>query len=101
MSTTSHRQNEVPDVRSASTTWFWKRVKMHRAPQASGSASGASTFWRRLSPRNPRVPLHITVKLRGGAECWVEVHARGAIGRYHGATAIYDVLADINNLQRK
>lgn len=85
---------------SPSTTWGWKRVKISRAPQANGSANAVSTFWRRLSPRNPRQPLNITVSLRGGPECWVEVHARGSMGRYHGATALYDVLADINNLQR-
>jgi len=85
---------------SGTTTWGWKRVKISRAPQASNSASAASTFWRRLSQRNPRIPLQITVSLRGGPECWVEVHARGAMGRYHGATALYDVLADINNLNR-
>lgn len=85
---------------SQSTAWAWKRVKISRAPQANGSASAASTFWFRLSPRNARQPLPITLKLRGGPECWVEVHARGAVGRYHGATAIYDILADICNLPR-
>jgi hypothetical protein len=44
-----------------------------------------------------RSPVTLTIKLRGGPECWVEVHARGGIGRYPGVTAIYDVLRDVTN----
>lgn len=53
-------------------------------------------FWRRLPKRDPRKPLSITIKLRGGPEAWVEIHARGQIGRYPGATAIADILRDLN-----
>ena len=100
MGTRESPRKQASNASSGSTTWAWRRVKLNRAPQARGSASAASTFWFRLSERNPREPLKVTLKLRGGAECWVEVHARGGVGRYHGATALYDVLADINNLRR-
>jgi hypothetical protein len=54
--------------------------------------------WRRLPKRNPRQPLGLTVKLRGGGECWVEVHSRGDFHRYPGWTQLIDVVNDINGL---
>lgn len=83
-----------------SHTWEWRKVKISRAPQATSTAGRKAVRWRKLPSRNPREPLSITVSLRGGPEAWVEVHARGSVGRYPGHTCIYDVLADINNLKR-
>lgn len=51
--------------------------------------------WRRLPRIDWRKPQHVTISYRGGAEAWVEVHARGDLGRYPGHTAIIDILADI------
>jgi len=39
--------------------------------------------------------MHITVKFRGGPECWYEVHARGRIARYPGYLGIDDIMAEV------
>lgn len=80
-----------------STQWSWKRVKITRAPQATRHSVPKGHRWRKLPRRNPRDPLTMTIKLRGGVEGWVEVHARGDIARYPGYTAILDVVMDANS----
>jgi hypothetical protein len=82
---------------SSSTTWAWKRVKIACPPEAMSTAARRATFWRRFPRRDPREPITIRVHLRGGPECWIQVEGRGSMGRYPGATAIYDVVMDINN----
>jgi hypothetical protein len=79
-----------------STTWAWKRVKIACPPEARGPQSPAGRRWRLLPRRNRRDPLPITIKYRGGAEDWVEIHARGSIGRYPGWVAIGDIVNEIN-----
>ncbi len=93
------------NTRSGSTTFGWKRVKIARPPEASASPSAARSNesprgnrWKRLPKRNPRQPLGVTLKLRGGAECWVEVHSRGDFHRYPGWTQIIDIVNDVNGL---
>lgn len=81
-----------------STTWEWRRVKMSRPPEADMTATTKSSRWRRFPKRNPRDPINVVLKLRGGPECWVEVRARGEVNRYPGVTSIYDVLRDINQV---
>lgn len=68
-----------------------------RVPAGGQSGSAPKALrWRHLTRRDARKPLTITVKLRGGPEAWVEIHARGSAGRYPGASAIADILRDIN-----
>lgn len=80
-----------------STTWKWRRVKMTRAPQATGHSVPKGHRWRKLPRRDPRKPLALTIKLRGGPEGWVEVHARGDFARYPGSTCVLDILMDVNS----
>lgn len=92
----------IPEHTFPSTTFGWRKVRIRRPaggqgdsaaqPHVSGS-SAKRRFWG-LPYRNPRVPLPLTVKLRGGAEAWVEVHCRGRIVRYPGYIAIVDVLLE-------
>lgn len=81
--------------RSESTTWQWKRVRIRRPANGHTDSVPKGHRWRLLLPVDPRRPQHITVKLRGGPEAWVEVHARGDFCRYTGDTAIIDILGDI------
>lgn len=74
--------------------WQDRKVRVPAGGQKR-VAAGARRFFH-LPPRNAREPLTIKVKFRGGAECWYEVHARGSVARYHGATAIHDVMREIN-----
>lgn len=67
------------------------------------SAAGGQKAQRSKSPsfrtraqRDPREVLTITVKLRGGPECWYEVHARGCTTRVPGHTALHDLMSEIN-----
>jgi hypothetical protein len=80
-----------------STTWAWKQVRIARPPEATRTAAARGHRWRKLPRRNARDPLAITVKLRGGPEGWVEVHARGDFSRYPGYTSILDVVLDVNS----
>jgi hypothetical protein len=50
--------------------------------------------------RNPRDPLSITVKYRGGPEAWYEIHARGSMGRFPGYVSLHDALSEINGERR-
>lgn len=84
-----------------STTFEWKRVKIARPPEATATAGPKGRRWRLLPTRDPRKPLTITVKLRGGPEGWVEVHARGDSTRYPGWYQLYDVVMDVNAWRRR
>lgn len=78
------------------TTWEWKQVKVRRPAGGHSGSAPKAPRWFRLPPRNPREPLTIKVKFRGGSECWYEVHARGSIGRFPGYIAIHDIMSEIN-----
>jgi hypothetical protein len=60
-----------------------------------GAPTGRS-FWS-LPRRNPREPLTAKLKFRGGAEAWVEIHARGSILRVPGDLSIAEVVLRLNN----
>jgi hypothetical protein len=84
-----------------STTSYVKWIKVRRP--AGGQESGGSgasappiSFWFGL-PLWPvrRKPITLTLKYRGGAACWVEIHSRGRIGRYTGERTIVEILTDI------
>jgi len=79
-----------------STLWAWKKVRMASPPEARQNRASKRRRWHFLPPRDPRKPLPITVKLRGGPECWWEVHARGSMARYPGHLSIHDVFSEIN-----
>lgn len=69
---------------------------------AGGHSDGApkAPRWFGRARRNPREPLTLTIKLRGGPECWYEVHARGSIGRFPGSTQLHDLMSEINVTDR-
>jgi len=64
----------------------------------TGTAS-AGRRWRLLPRRNPREPLACTIKLRGGPEAWVEIHARGDMARVPGYTTIAELVYWMNGHQ--
>lgn len=89
-----------------STPWAVGGGMVSRAPQArqdsppEGRAAqdrARARKWWGLPRRDMRKPLQLTIKLRGGTEGWVEIHARGRVGRYPGYVTILDVLTDINS----
>lgn len=87
----------TPEHTFESTTFAWKYVKVAGPAGGQKPERSSSRGFRRL-PRWPmRKPLSLTMKYRGGAECWVEVHSRGEIARFPGNTAVYDVLCRIAN----
>lgn len=71
---------------------------MKISPTAGGQQRGTpkASRWFHLPKRNSREPLTIKVKLRGGAECWYEIHARGSVGRFPGHVCLHDVMREIN-----
>lgn len=74
-----------------STQWKWKRVKITGAPEATQTARRRRSF-SALSRWDPRTPLPMKVKYRGGPECWYEIHARGAMVRVPGHISIHDAM---------
>lgn len=52
--------------------------------------------WHLLPWRNPRDPLTLTIRYRGGAEAWYEIRARGSVGRIEGHICLHDVMMAIN-----
>jgi hypothetical protein len=82
----------------SSTTFAWRKVKISRPARAQALSAKPSSRWHRFSRRDMRQPIQLTVHLRGGPECWVEISGRGSMGRYPGHTSIYDVLRDVNNV---
>jgi hypothetical protein len=93
--------HDTPEHMFPSTTSYVKFVKIGRpagGQWAGGSAppGAPSSFWFGLTPWPiRRRPLHLTIKYRGGAAAWVEIHARGRMGRYSGERAIIEILSDI------
>lgn len=86
---------EDTNGRTASTTWEFKRVKVKRRPPGPAGTVRSAARWFRYARWNPREPLTLKVKYRGGAECWYEIEARGSLGRFHGATSLHDVMQEI------
>lgn len=83
----------------SSTTWEWRKTKIRRPAGGHSGSAPKALRWFRLPPRDPRQVLTVTVKLRGGPECWYELHARGQVGRFPGWVALHDVMAEINQSQ--
>lgn len=79
-----------------STAWEWRRVKIRRPAGGQDGSAPKALRWFRLPPRNGRIPITISVKYRGGGECWYEIHARGQVGRFPGYVAIHDIMREIN-----
>jgi hypothetical protein len=79
-----------------STTWAWRQRKIRRPAGGHSDSAPKGRRWFGLPPRDPSVPLKISVKFRGGPECWYEIHARGGMARYPGWICIHDVMSDIN-----
>jgi hypothetical protein len=77
---------------SESTTWAWIRVKVSPAPQAPGGQRRKAPSKRLRAPWNPRDPLTVLVRYRGGSECWYELRARGRTYRAPGHLAINDIM---------
>lgn len=88
--------NPRPNVRTGSTTWTPK-VDSIKAPagRAKKAAPGRRPF-SHFSRRDPRLPLNITIRYRGGSEAWIYVEGRGAAQAFPGYLSLYDVLMTIN-----
>lgn len=87
------------NTRTPSTTYGWIYGKVRRPAGGQQARRPKGVHFKRLRSWNPREPLSIKVSYRGGAECWVEIHARGAEGRFPGHLPIYEVLRAVWNLE--
>lgn len=85
---------------SESTTWEYRKVKMSRRRRPDQDSAPKGHRWRRFRARDPREPITITLKYRGGPEAWVEVRGRGETNRYPGWVALYDLVRDINQMDK-
>lgn len=86
------RQN----IRSGSTTYEWKRVKVRGTPAGRAKRAEGASRWSKLVGRDRTSPLTVTLRYRGGAESWWLVEARGRRGAFPGWMGLDDVMAEIN-----
>lgn len=63
-----------------------------RPARGQKTSAAQRHLWFRLPRRNPRIPLAMTVKFRGGPEAWVEIHCRGGVHRFPGYTDIASIV---------
>lgn len=82
---------------SPSTTWTAKPDRMRGSRREGQQNVAAGGRWRKLRRRNPKDPLTIQVRYRGGSEAWWYVEARGSSGAFPGHMALHDVMNEINN----
>lgn len=70
---------------------------MARPPEASKQIArqGGRQGWWGLPEWPWRKPLTIKLVYRGGAEGWVEIHARGRVVRRSGHVHLLEVFAEI------
>lgn len=80
-----------------STTWRSPQGTVSRAPQATGTAAARGVRLAQLPRRNPRDPLTVTVRYRGGPEGWVELRTRGATVRVPGHTDVASLVLLLNS----
>jgi hypothetical protein len=74
---------------------------MSTAPKVANSTAERSSSFRRLPWRNPREALTIEVVYRGGQEGFIEVRARGVVKRFPGHLALFDVMAEVWQWDKK
>ena len=82
--------------RSSSTTWTWQRDRIRKDPAPQAAQGAKRRRWSHLGRRNAADRLTITIKYRGGNECWYHVEARGSNGAFPGVMALHDVMREIN-----
>lgn len=80
---------------SPSTTWEWRRVKISQPARAAGTARRRRSPLAALPRRALNDTTTLTVRYRGGPECWWEIRARGVVVRRPGALALHDVLREL------
>ena len=88
--------NPKTNKRSGSTTWTPEVSKVSAGRSAGAASPKASSRWSRLTRRDARTPLTVTIRYRGGKEAWFYVEARGHSGAFPGYRSLYDVMAEIN-----
>ncbi len=93
--------NGEENVRSLSTTWEWRRVKIASPPPRPSASPKAATKWWHLTRWNGRKSLTIRIVYRGGPQCWYEVESRGSRGRFPGVTALHDVMSEVYGGDRR
>jgi len=84
----------------SSTTWEWRRVKIRRPPEGTGTARRSRSSWRLRSPWDRREKITLKVLYLGGPECRYMIEARGLRGYFSGAICLEDVMSRIYNDQR-
>jgi hypothetical protein len=88
--------NEDTNVRSGSTTWEFRKVKIREPRPEAQHGSAKPRRFALLPKRDRRSRLTITLAYKGGAEAWWVIEARGRTAAFPGHRALHDVMAEIN-----
>lgn len=82
---------------SASTTWIPKPDRIRRSRPEGQQDVPKARSWRSLRRRDPRDPLPVTIRYRGGSEAWWLIEARGTRQAFPGHMCIHDIMQIVNN----
>lgn len=85
---------------SSSTTWYSRPDRMSAAARQGQQNGPKAPKFSSLRKRDPREPLTIQVRYRGGSEAWWLVEARGTRQAFPGHLSIHDVMQRVNGTQR-
>lgn len=91
--------DEDTNVRSGSTTWTWKQVKIREPRPEAQRGSAKPRRFALLPKRDRHSRLTLTIAYKGGSEAWWVIEARGRVAAFPGHRALHDVMSEINRDQ--
>lgn len=84
---------------SPSTTWRAEPDRMAGRPGGASRNGPKAPKFLSLRKRDPREPLSIRIRYRGGSEAWWYVEARGTAQAFPGHMCLHDVMSRVNGTQ--
>lgn len=73
---------------------------MRADPAGRAKRPAGASRWSQVKRRDPKTPLDVKIRYRGGAESWWLIEARGCKAAFPGHMCIEDVMAEINEGER-
>lgn len=81
---------------SPSATWIPQPARMRGSRRGAKQDGARRASFKLLRRRNPKDPLTLRIRYRGGAEAWWLIEARGTHQAFPGHLCLHDVLSAVN-----